>query len=112
MFDEDQVLVPAKALVGVDGVTVAEADEDVLYVHVCFEGHEIIFADGAPAEAFFPGPQALKSLKPADRESFLDTDFPRPPDQWDPVRPLVSVRRGGAFARRSAKNRKPILATA
>ena len=38
------------------------ACRDVTYIHLMFERHQLIYAEGAPAEAFYPGPMALKSL--------------------------------------------------
>ncbi len=40
-----------------------------------FEHHQIIFANGAPTESFFPGTEAMDALDPAQREE-LDALFP------------------------------------
>ncbi|MGV6811291.1 MAG: Hint domain-containing protein [Brevirhabdus sp.] len=53
-YGEDSVLVAAKHLVNNDTVTVAPCAE-VTYVHILFDTHEVVMADGAPAESFFPG---------------------------------------------------------
>ena len=45
------------------------------YFHILFDGHEIIFAEGAEAESFHPGEQALSTLEDAAREELL-TLFP------------------------------------
>lgn len=39
----------------------------VTYYHLMFESHQIIFANGAPAESLFPGEQALAALDPEAR---------------------------------------------
>lgn len=36
--------------------------EEVTYIHVMFDAHQLIFAEGAPSEAFYPGPMALRAL--------------------------------------------------
>lgn len=53
-FGEDSVLVAAKHLVNGDTITRAPASE-VSYVHILFDTHEIVVAEGAPSESFFPG---------------------------------------------------------
>lgn len=53
-----EVLVPAKHLVGTEGIAqvpMAEVD----YVHILFERHEIVFGEDAPSESFHPGSQIL-----------------------------------------------------
>lgn len=39
----------------------------VHYFHVMFEAHQVIYANGAPAESFYPGPNAVGALAPAER---------------------------------------------
>ncbi len=60
LFGEAEVLVPAKFLVGCPGVTVAPC-EAVTYFHLMFDRHEMVLADGAWSESFFPGDLALAS---------------------------------------------------
>ena len=74
MFGEAEVLVKAADLVDGDRIYAAGAEE-VEYFHILFDGHEIIFAEGAEAESFHPGEQALSTLEDAAREELL-TLFP------------------------------------
>ncbi len=60
LFGEAEVLVPAKFLVGCPGVTVAPCGA-VTYLHLMFDSYEMVLADGAWSESFFPGDQALAS---------------------------------------------------
>lgn len=69
-FGEPEVLVPAKSLVDHFGVTV-EYGGVVTYVHMLFERHEIILANGAPSESFFPGGMGLNALTDPSREEVL-----------------------------------------
>jgi hypothetical protein len=48
----DGALVPAGLLVNGASILQAEEVEEVEYFHIEFAGHEVIFADGAPAESF------------------------------------------------------------
>ncbi len=51
----------AETLGGQIARKVKECDK-VTYVHIMFDRHEVIFADGARSESFYPGPAALRSL--------------------------------------------------
>ncbi|MEL7464799.1 MAG: Hint domain-containing protein [Pseudomonadota bacterium] len=108
MFGEVQILVPAKALVGLPGVEATDGATAVRYHHICCENHEVVIANGAPTETFYPGPQALVSLAPAARVSFLEAAKERELSHWSPARHLCTVRRGLALAKRSARNGKPL----
>lgn len=52
-FGEDEVLVAAKHLVGMPGIGRQEQAE-VSYLHLLFDRHEIVFAEGAPSESLHP----------------------------------------------------------
>lgn len=76
--DTGERLIRAKHAAELYGGQIARIDrncEQVTYVHIMFDRHEIVFAEGARTEAFYPGPQALKSI---DREAMAEllTLFP------------------------------------
>jgi Ca2+-binding RTX toxin-like protein len=76
--DTGERLIRAKHAADLFGGQIARLDkdcEDVTYVHIMFEQHEIVFAEGALTEAFYPGPQALKSIDRAAMAELL-TLFP------------------------------------
>ncbi len=61
LFGEDQVLVAAKHLC--NGSTIrAQSQPCVTYVHLMFDRHEVIFAEGIPSESLQLGTESLKSL--------------------------------------------------
>ena len=63
--DTGERLIRAKHAAELYGGQIARLDkacEEVTYVHIMFDRHEIVFAEGARTEAFYPGPQALKSI--------------------------------------------------
>ena len=64
MFGENEVLISANKLLPLDGINIVEDAENVEYFHMLFDHHEIVFANGAPSESLFTGPEALKSLDP------------------------------------------------
>jgi hypothetical protein len=111
MFGQDEVLVAAKKLVGLPGICLAQEAVAITYWHVLCDRHEIVFADGAPAETLFIGPQACLAM---GRRAVADI-MGRCPDlaprfESDaPARPLPSPRQQKAFAQRLQKNRKPVV---
>ncbi len=64
------VLVAAKRLVGRPGVTRVEVEE-VTYLHLLFDRHEVICAEGVAAEALHPGARAMSSLDRTARAEVL-----------------------------------------
>lgn len=50
---------------------VANGLRGVTYLHVMCEKHEVVFANGIAAETFYPGPQALRMLRPGDLSAVL-----------------------------------------
>lgn len=70
MFGEPEVLVCAKHLVNGDTIFSAPGG-DVEYFHILFDNHEIITANGTPAESFHPGEQGLGWLDDAVREEIF-----------------------------------------
>jgi Ca2+-binding RTX toxin-like protein len=69
-FEESEVLVAAKHLVVLDGVEIADVDE-VEFVHVMFDRHEVILSDGVWTESFQPGDQTLSAMGKAQRSELL-----------------------------------------
>lgn len=58
LFGEAEVLVAARHMLGLPGVRQVPT-EQVEYVHLLFERHEIVFSEGAPSESFHPGSAML-----------------------------------------------------
>jgi hypothetical protein len=71
MFNEAEVLVAAKHLVGTAGIEVAKDVDAVDYWHFMFDKHEIVWANGAPSESLFTGLEALKSVTPEAKAEIL-----------------------------------------
>jgi len=69
--DDKEALVRAIHLARLKGgqARVAQGIRQVTYIHLMFSAHQIVFANGAPSESFYPGPMALDALaKPARDE--------------------------------------------
>ena len=114
MFGMYEVLVPAIKLAELPGIFVDETLEIVEYFHLLFNRHEVIYAEGAPTESLFTGPEALKSLSPEAREEILtifpevnELDYSPEPARYIPPRKLQKQ-----LVARHAKNNKPLLCSA
>jgi Ca2+-binding RTX toxin-like protein len=70
LFGDSEVLVPALHLVDGKAVTRDEGGE-VTYVHLLFDQHEVIFAEGTATESFHPGDIGLSALDGAAREELF-----------------------------------------
>lgn len=68
----------------------------VRYFHLMFESHQVIFANGQPAESFYPGPVGLQTLTREMREEFHRSHgglhAPEAVRDWygPPVRPFLT----------------------
>ena len=87
-FGEEEVLIAAKHLVNGDTILRCPRGE-VTYVHLLFDQHEVIFAEGAAVESLHPGDLILKGESETARE--IRALFPE----------LAS--RAGQLARRAAR---------
>jgi len=73
----EERLVRAVHLAGLEGGTarIMQGCRQVTYPHLMFDGHQILFANGAPSESFFPGHLALAALHQEARDEIF-TLFP------------------------------------
>ena len=70
LFGESEVLVSAKHLV--DGMDVTQDEADmVTYVHMLFDQHEVIYAEGAATESFHPGDIGFSAVSDQAREELF-----------------------------------------
>ncbi|MFV0300452.1 MAG: Hint domain-containing protein [Paracoccus sp. (in: a-proteobacteria)] len=72
MFGSDEILVAAKKLTGIDGIDIVRDCDEVTYVHILFDRHEIVYSNGAETESLYTGPEALKSVSAEARREILD----------------------------------------
>ncbi|MCH2076538.1 MAG: Hint domain-containing protein [Rhodobacteraceae bacterium] len=74
LFGSDEVLVAARHMTCVAGIRRVKP-EAVTYIHLLFDHHEIVQADGAWSESFQPGHHSLAGMDSATREEIF-TLFP------------------------------------
>lgn len=70
-FDEHEVLVAAKHLIGAEGATQVDS-VGTTYIHFMFDQHEVVLSNGAWTESFQPGDYSLKGLGNAQRSELLE----------------------------------------
>jgi hypothetical protein len=65
----DEVLVPARALLDGARAAVDWEAEEVTYLHLVFDRHEIVESEGIMSESYLPGPLTLAGLAPEERDA-------------------------------------------
>lgn len=70
-FEEHEVLIAAKHLTRRAGIVTMPA-RPTTYVHILFDRHQIVLADGAWSESFQPGDQSLGAIGAAQRRELLE----------------------------------------
>ena len=68
LFGPDPVLCPAIALVNGQSISVVPPLEPVVYIHLLFDAHEILWVDGLPSESFHPSDAGMDQLSNAARQ--------------------------------------------
>ncbi|MEW2913746.1 Hint domain-containing protein [Leisingera sp. JC11] len=113
MFGQAQVLAAAHQLTALPGIRIDDAVAAVEYFHLIFAQHEVVLAEGAPAESLLMGPEALNTLPPAERGR-LKRLFPAlagedaPPE---PARHVPAGKQQRKLIARHKKNSQPLLQT-
>lgn len=70
LYGETEVLVAAKHLIDGRDVTQQSARE-VVYIHMLFDSHEVVYANGAATESFHPGDEGVAAVDDAAREELF-----------------------------------------
>lgn len=73
-LDGEETLVRATHLAKMEGgaARVMKGRREVTYFHILFEDHQIVFANGAPSESFFPGSLAMSALRNEARTEIFE----------------------------------------
>jgi hypothetical protein len=104
LFGSDEVLVAAKHLVGGTDACVAPCAA-VTYIHLMFDRHEVIYAEGFASESFFAGDEALSAVDAPAREELFAV-FPElrssPARHRETARPCLRAREAALLRERLA----------
>lgn len=115
MFGKADVLVPAKDLLHVPGVSLFHRGDDITYYHILLDTHEVLLAEGLPAESLFLGEEVMKTLTNeaieeicavfrVDRKRLTHSGFR---SKW----PFASGKKVRRLAARHALNSHPLYRT-
>jgi hypothetical protein len=98
LFGASEVLVPAKALINDETIN-RRIGGQVVYYHLLFASHEIIFSNGIPSESFYPADVALSGLDAASYGELIEL-FPEIAGQEHAIGPTArkTLRAGEARA--------------
>lgn len=109
---EDEVLAPACQLAGWPGIESQPAVGPVTYLHLMFDRHEIIEANGCWVESLFLGKQAKRGLSLSARQEILAI-FPElmQPEALPPMpaRYFLRGKKLGELSRRSALHHRGLI---
>ena len=111
MFEVSEVLIPAVNLTDLPGIFIDHEAEDVEYFHLLFAQHEVIYAEGAPTESLFTGPEVLKAISPEARTEILSI-FPEIVELKHapkPARLIPAPKLQKQLVARHLKNNQPVL---
>ncbi|MDO5606240.1 MAG: Hint domain-containing protein [Paracoccus sp. (in: a-proteobacteria)] len=108
-----EVLVAAKHLCAMPGISVTVPADGIGYHHILFDRHEIVRSNGCWTESLFTGPVALNSVSPAAQRE-IRALFPGlfGPDPATPegARTFMTGRLARELTRRHIKNARPLVA--
>ncbi|WP_232820830.1 Hint domain-containing protein [Thalassobius sp. I31.1] len=115
MFNDPEVLISAIKLCKFEEIKICMEAKEVDYYHMLFDRHQIVFAEGTPAESLFTGKEALKLLSPAAKREIF-TLFPELSQQTSapmPARHIPDGRKQNKLVERHlAKQRKLMMSLA
>ncbi|MGJ8546263.1 MAG: Hint domain-containing protein [Sulfitobacter sp.] len=111
MTGRSQVLLAAHYLTGLEGISSVQNRGFVTYWHFMCDAHEIVFAEGAPAETLFLGPEARKSMAPGAMAEIqqLFPELATPARPCEQVRPTPGQRQRKKLVERLQRNHKTAL---
>ncbi len=106
MFGRAEMLVAAIKLTALPGIQVDEDIRAVDYVHLLFDAHEVVFAEGAPSESLLPHVGTMEALSPEARDEIrlIFPEFGAAVSRWTLARPVPKGHQQARLADRIARN--------
>lgn len=94
-YGEDEIFVPAKALLNDSTVSLDQSGKGVYYVHIMFDKHQIIYANDTETESLHPGHLGKDALDAQARDELfaIFTKLRATPESYgQAARPTLRVR--------------------
>ena len=98
------VLISARKLLSLPGVTQSEPKNGCAYVHLIFEEHEVVRANGCWSESFYPGDYALHTLPSSIIQEYQAIFGNKITLPW----PIIDGKKAQRMVQRHCKNNKSI----
>ncbi|WP_456388423.1 Hint domain-containing protein [Profundibacter sp.] len=111
MFGSFEVLLPAKKMLGLPGISVDRSTKNVTYWHILFNSHEIVFSEGAATESFYTGSEAMKAIG-TQAQGEIFSLFPELEHAASPpvsARPIVQGKQQNQLLAQHQKNARNIF---
>lgn len=110
IFGMAEVLLAAKKMLGIPGISVVTDLTHATYWHFLFDHHEIVFSEGAATESFYTGPEAMNGLNQEVVDEIVGL-FPELAQRQIapiPARPIVQGKKQKQLIERHKKNSRLI----
>lgn len=110
MFGQPEVLIAAIKLTALPRIYVEEMANTVEYIHLLFDEHQLIYAEGAQTESLYLGEEAEKALNPEALDEVMEI-FPHLKHRTElhMARHTPSTQQQKSLMRRHLKNAKALL---
>ncbi len=111
MFGQTDILVSALKLTALPGIHIDDQIAQITYVHLLFDQHEVVFAEGAPSESLLLQAEAVAALSP-EALNEIRLMFPDLGDGLDSMADSKLIPKGCQQARladRMVRNDRPPL---
>jgi hypothetical protein len=105
----EEVLVPAICLVGLPGIDIDRDLPEITYHHMILDDHQVILANGAPAETLYTGPMARTVLETGEQDDIVQPRTGVAPLHRTPARLLADNKTAKALAAAHARHGRPLL---
>lgn len=106
LFGQTEVLVPAIRLVGLPGISTDMAAAPVDYHHLVLDRHEVLLANGCPAESAYGGDRARSALEGAGPETLAALARA---ELAVPARPLIAGQEAKTLVAAHARHGRALL---
>ena len=108
---QEEVLIPAFRLVGLPGVGIARAIQPLSYHHILLDCHDIVLANGAPAETLFVGAMSAAVLRDELHDTLPEVRMAGDRPAMAPARPLQTGKNARKIVAAHIRHQRPVLET-
>lgn len=109
LCSQTEILVSAHKLVGLPGIELDRSLEQVAFYHILLERHDLLLANGAPAESLFVGAEAGLALAHDQSEITPDWLASQGLGHMTPSRPFVEGKLAKKVVEAHLKQGRPLL---